>query len=228
VVGSIPDLTARRIPEASFVLGPRPVFPGVTAPSATGSSKPFGPLCFGFNRDLASEPARLERIMTVVDELAGESRMYLTAAFGIEGKQWTWERTSDGRWPKRLASSSPANTGRYWIFPWSPFEEQYDLAPRVLDSITSSFGTPRSLYATASGAQPRFRIPYGDSGARATEEKARYETLYARIWTRFSDQVVYPVMYGTAGMSVFDDFLAWYHDNGGDELARIVTRWAER
>jgi hypothetical protein len=35
-------------------------------------------------------------------------------------------------------------------------------------------------------------------------------------------------MYGTAGMSVFDDFLAWYHDNGGDELARIVTRWAER
>ncbi len=227
VIGSIQDLTARRIPGAAFILGPRPVFAGVKTPGGPGRTAPFGALCFGFNRELVGEQAKLERIMSLVDTLAGDNRLYLTAVFGIEGKQWEWDRTPEGRYPRRLASAAPSNAGQYWIFPWTSYETQYALEPRVLDSITRSFGSPASLYGAGGDSRPLFRIPYADQGGRAVDEKRRFETLYTRIWSRFAEEVLYPVVYGTDDISAFDDFVAWYHDSGGEELARIVTRWAD-
>jgi len=228
LVGSIQDLTARRVPGASFVMAPRPVFEGVARAAGGARVPPFGALCFGFSKELAGQPEKLERLMGVVDALAGDSRMYLTAAFGIEGSQWAWQRTSDGRYPRRLASGPAANTGQYWIFPWSANETELSLTPRVLGSITRFYGTPTSLYGAGSAAPRLFSIPYADTGTRTQEEKARFERLFAQIWSRFHEQVLSPVLSGNADIGVFDTFVSWYHENGGDDLERIVTRWAGR
>jgi hypothetical protein len=228
VVGSIEDLAARRVPGASFVMAPRPVFNGVSSAVARGQVSPFGALCFGFSKELESQPEKLERIMGMVDTLASDTRMYLTAMYGIEGSQWTWQRTSAGRYPQRIPSTTPVNTGRYWIFPWSPHDDEFGMSPRVKDSITRLFGSPASLYGTGAPARPLFSVPYADTGSRALQDKERFQKLINDAWSRFYEQVFFPIVYNNAGLSAFDDFVSWYAGSGGEELEQILTRWAGR
>jgi hypothetical protein len=231
LVGSIQDQCVRRVPGASFVMAPRPVFAGV-ARAARTSAQPFGGQCFGFNKDLAQEPEKLARVMEMVEALANDSHLYLTGMFGIEGRQWTWDRAAGERFPRRLVSASvTANTGRYWIFPYTALDADYLLSPRVRDSISRYFSAASSLYGlgAAAGSGAPYTIPYADMGPQAVKEKARYWKLYNDIQSRFWDYLFSPVAFGRAPVdNEFDDFVAWYHDNGGEELEGIVSRWAGR
>jgi hypothetical protein len=202
-------------------MGPRPVYAGVDR-AAGGTAAPFSTSCFGFNAALAGQPEKLARIMSMVEIIANDSPTYLSARFGVEGIQWKWEWADGRRYPVRLpGSGSLSSAGRYWILPWSSNDATYLLSPGVLDSIDKLFGSPGTMYGSGAlaGSLRPFAIPYATASQRALEGSIRM---------RFMEEVLIPILYDSVDFEVFDRFAAWYRDNGGDELERIVNGWAAR
>jgi putative aldouronate transport system substrate-binding protein len=229
--GSLPAACTSADPDAELVMGPLPVFVGVTRPAQGTAGLPFGTQCFGFNAELARQPQKLERIMGMVEGLAHDPSMYLTAMFGVQGVHWEWTRSGDERLPGILSGARPAaNTGRYWIYPWTDLAAQYIVPRRIRDSITERFEASGSLYAQRgrdAGALT-VSIPYAEATSQALQDKAVYRRLSNIILSRFSTFVFQPVILGTTDIGAFDDFVAWYRNNGGDELAAVAARWSRR
>jgi hypothetical protein len=230
VPGSIQDACARRVPGATFVTAPRPVFPGVER-SERPPGRLFGTSCFGFSAELANQPGKLERLMDLVEALANDSSLYLTGMFGILGKQWTWERLGSEPFPRRLPSVVvTANTGRYWIYPYTTLDARYLVSPRVQDSIGRFYGSASSFYGRGLGpvAGVSFGIAYSDSTEQSAGDRARYAGLLSLTWQRFFTDVLAPLGSGGDAGAGFDAFLQWYHESGTDQLEWYATQWSRR
>ncbi|MBN2565281.1 MAG: hypothetical protein JXB46_06185 [Candidatus Eisenbacteria bacterium] len=238
---SLPDKTSRQNPGATFVLGPYPRFASVPSKRSYASTgEPYVSGFFGFNRRLAGEPERLERIMEVVDTILGDEASYLLTQFGIEGSDWRWEMVGGERRPVRtdLADLS-ANLGRYWLQGYSRFERRYGVDPRITQSAYDSYTRKGAIYGApaSGGADPTpsgeaeyvsFRIPYNDRSEQAEKDKSDYQRYHQGLHELFYRSYYLPILEGRLPIDALEEFKTRYYGEGGRELAEIIQRWSRQ
>jgi hypothetical protein len=235
---SLPDLTRRQIPQATFVPGPNPIYEMATGGSRSYSSgEPHVSGFFGFDRRLIDEPERLERIMTMIDALAGDERAYLNSQYGEEGVDWNWESLGGTQMPVRSnPQDRSSNIGAYWLQSYSPYQRTYGMDPRIQQNIYDLYLCQGAIYgsngqegagdSSADNTGVRYRIPYSDVREEATNQKSTYQEIHQRLHVLFYRQYYLPMLKGLLPLEAFDEFQIRYFEEGGSTLIEIIKAWS--
>ena len=232
--GSIEYACKAKNPEAEFVLGPYPVYEGVGKPIGRSVDQVYNPLqtsqLFGFNKRMVDDPEKLAIVMQMVDTIAAMEDVYLVTQFGIEGIDWTWQQASGQRFPELVDENvTDRNIGKYWLFPYTTFDERFKMHPSVRISIDKYYNDRRGLYAPRNftGESYSYNIPYESRDASIQGDVQKFSNTNQDLHSAFIQDFFLPILYGDEPVDHLDNYRDYYYKNGGDFVEAMLEKWVE-
>ena len=211
--GSVPHLCKRNNPEARFSLSRYPVFSGVErAFNYEYERSYFTQDCFGFGAHLADEPDKKHVVMSMVDAIASDEQLYLSAVRGS---------------PEAASALVGREYSEYWLFPMSRLDWSLGIDSRIKASIERQVNDPAGNYY--SDRRKPIVFPFDEPSPLYNPEVAatiqEYRSLTLKLQLALLRMVLEPVVRGGASLDVVDEYREYYYSNGGERLEQIINEW---
>ncbi len=224
--GSIQERCSAKDSDARFIMGPYPRYEGVARPATQIQSSLLGN-GWGFGRHLEDDRSTLRRAMAVVNSLAYDQEVFLTTHYGIERRDWLYERIDGTLFPESELDTAErqrmVNLGGYLTPVYSSLAEELLVHPRVRESRDELVRDPGALYSPERLARYMDLFQPLVQDAQEIQLAQRY---YRDLLYRFYTSVVnHSVRLGESPEVLLDEYRVYWEENHGPELEAIVTRW---